>query len=162
GHDTRAIQDYLGHRRSRRPCATPPSRRTLQGVLAGLRGLPGARTKKAHVGRNCTVSAADVGAWDGAVAVQQVLFPGHSLARARRGVWSLHALTSLSRRAFSMAMTACFGASMFVSERCELRAASRQSFTPSLRVVATRSAFAVSRSVSALTSAIQHPSTIWA
>src|SRR4029453_14098618 len=82
GHDTRAIQDYLGHRRSRRPCATPPSRRTLQGVLAGLRGLPGARTKKAHVGRNCTVSAADVGAWDGAVAVQQVLFPGHSLAGA--------------------------------------------------------------------------------
>jgi hypothetical protein len=64
--------------------------------------------------------------------------------------------------AFSMAMTACFGASMFVSERCELRAASRQSFTASLRVVATRSAFAVSRSVSALTSAIQHPRTIWA
>jgi len=56
----------------------------LQGVLAGLRGLPGARTKKAHVGRNCTVSAADVGAWDGAVAVQQVL-PGQSLARARVG-----------------------------------------------------------------------------
>src|SRR6266702_5683916 len=26
--DTRAIQDYLGHRRSPRPCATPPSRRT--------------------------------------------------------------------------------------------------------------------------------------
>jgi hypothetical protein len=73
-----------------------------------------------------------------------------------------HALTSLSRRAFSMARTACFLASMFVSERCELRAASRQSFTASLRVVATRSAFAVSRSVSALTSAIQHPSTIWA
>src|SRR5438445_4949631 len=38
-----------------RPRAGP-----LQGVLAGLRGLPGARTKKAHVGRNCTVSTADV------------------------------------------------------------------------------------------------------
>jgi len=32
------------------------------------------------------VSAADVGTWDGVVAVQQVLFPGHSLARARVGV----------------------------------------------------------------------------
>src|SRR6266699_5745470 len=31
-----------------------------------------------------TTGSADVGAWDGAVAVQQVLFPGHSLARARR------------------------------------------------------------------------------
>src|SRR6266516_3555876 len=76
-----AIVDRLD-RALHRPRAGP-----LQGVLAGLRGLPGARTKKAHVGRNCTVSAADVGAWDGAVAVQQVLFPGHSLARAGVGVF---------------------------------------------------------------------------
>jgi hypothetical protein len=38
-------------------------------------------------------SAADVGAWDGAVALQQVLIPNHSLARARVGVvkkWAAH------------------------------------------------------------------------
>src|SRR5207245_4003002 len=64
----------------------------VSGLLPRARARRGVRrrrpsTKKAHVGRNCTVSAADVGAWDGAVAVQQVLFPGHSLARARVGVF---------------------------------------------------------------------------
>src|SRR6266700_1197448 len=36
--DTRAIQDYLGHRRSPRPCATPPSRRTASGGSGGTEG----------------------------------------------------------------------------------------------------------------------------
>src|SRR6266705_3647690 len=59
--DTRAIQDYLGHRRSPRPCATPPSRRTASRGSGGTEGPTRGQTKKAHVGRNCTVSAADVG-----------------------------------------------------------------------------------------------------
>jgi hypothetical protein len=63
------------------------SSRTASRGSGGTEGPTRGQTKKAHVGRNCTVSAADVGAWDGAIAVQQVLFPGHSLARARVGVF---------------------------------------------------------------------------
>src|SRR5438128_8611136 len=57
----------------------------LQGVLAGLRGLPGARQKKRMSDKLTPTVSRRRWRLAGAVAVQQVL-PGQSLARARRGV----------------------------------------------------------------------------
>jgi hypothetical protein len=94
-----SLQDYLGHRRSPRPCATPPSRRTASRGSGGTEGPTRGQNKKGACRtklhrerrRRWRLGWSRRGSGDGAVAVQQVLFPGHSLARARRGVWSRQA-----------------------------------------------------------------------
>src|SRR6266700_1038640 len=57
---------------------------SLQGLLAGLRGLPGARQKKRMSDKLTPTVSRRRWRLAGAVAVQQVL-PGQSLARARVG-----------------------------------------------------------------------------
>src|SRR6266566_1988548 len=87
--DTRAIQDYLGHRRSPRPCATPPSRRTASRGSGGTEGPTRGQNKKGACRTKLHREHRRRGAWDGAVAVQQVLFPGHSLGSVTLGSGSL-------------------------------------------------------------------------
>src|SRR5438445_5041485 len=69
-------------------CATPPSRRTASRGSGGTEGPTRDQNKKGACRTKLHRERRRRGAWDGAVAVQQVLFPGHSLARARVGVAS--------------------------------------------------------------------------
>ncbi len=64
-----------------------PSRRTASRGSGGTEGPTRDQNKKGACRTKLHREHRRRGAWDGAVAVQQVLFPGHSLARARVGVF---------------------------------------------------------------------------
>src|SRR6266568_4158734 len=70
---------------SPRPCGTPCSRRIASRASGGTEGPTRDQNKKGACRTKLHRERRRRGAWDGAVAVQQVLFPGQYIAGAREG-----------------------------------------------------------------------------